>query len=251
MKHMMERRKSVILKKEDRKKLLSFLVSGFGIGILFYDSIAAGLVAVFLFLIWDKRQKKKGKIEDAKESEFKIQLKDAFQSISASLEAGYSVENAWREARKELLLLYPEEAEIVQEFTRMEHQLNNHISMEEILKEFAEKRRIEAVESFTAVFLTAKRTGGDIIKIVSMASETIRMQLETAQEIDTMLSGKKYEAKFMKIVPSVLILYFRFCSPGYLDIFYHSYLGVLCMTIVLIINFMAAAWAERIASIQL
>ena len=233
------------------KRLVYFIISGLAIGILFYDSLVIGIIVVIFLLIYYKRQKKTGKLKDVREKELTIQWKDALQSISAYLEAGYSVENAWREAKKELLLLYPVNAEITKEFTIMECQLNNHIPMEKILQEFANRRKIESIKSFVTVFLTAKRSGGDMIKVTRTASEMIRIQLETAQEIETILSGKKYEAEFMKLVPSILILYFRICSPGYLDIFYHSLLGILCMTIVLGINLAAAVWARRIAAIEL
>ncbi len=233
------------------KKLIYFIISGLAIGVLFYDSLVIGIIIVLFLLIYYKRQKKAGKIKDVREKELILQWKDALQSISASLEAGYSVENAWREARKELLLLYPINAQIVEEFTVMECQLNNHIPMERVLQEFANRRKIESIKSFVTVFLTAKRSGGDMIKVTRTASEMIRIQLETAQEIETILSGKKYEAEFMKLVPSILILYFRLFSPGYLDIFYHSLLGILCMTMVLGINLAAATWARRIAAIKL
>lgn len=223
------------------------------IGILFYNSLIAGGVFLLVCLCVDRKKQKhrtNGDFEEG-QKEFRLQFKDALQSVSTSLEAGYSVENAWRQTQKELLLLYPPDADIVREFEIMLHQLNNNKTMEEILNEFAGRRKLEEVESFATVFTTAKRTGGDIIRITRMASETIQRRLEALQEIETLLAGKKYEAGFMKMVPSVILIYFRLFSPGYLDIFYGSVGGILFMTFLLAVNLAAALWASQIAAIEI
>ena len=52
-----------------------------------------------------------------KELDFQIQFKEAIQAVSSALNTGYSVENAFREAQKELKLIYPETARISKELT--------------------------------------------------------------------------------------------------------------------------------------
>lgn len=132
----------------------------------------------------------------------------------------------------------------------MKRQMETNRTIEEILLKLSERKRIEEVESFVEVFITAKRTKGDIIKIIKTTSNTIRQKIETTQEIATIISGKRYEASFMKLVPAMILIYFRFCSPGYLEIFYNNIAGILLMSLFLIINFAAAVWVEKIIFIE-
>ena len=43
-----------------------------------------------------------------KEKEFQLQFKEAILAVSSAMNIGYSVENAFREAQKELKKIYPE-----------------------------------------------------------------------------------------------------------------------------------------------
>ena len=52
-----------------------------------------------------------------KESAFARQFKETILTVSSALNTGYSVENAFRETKKELLLIYPEDARL----TRVEN----------------------------------------------------------------------------------------------------------------------------------
>ena len=56
-------------------------------------------------LLWHMRIMEEEKAKK-KEAEFQGQFKEAIQAVSAALNTGYSVENSFREAQKELLHLY-------------------------------------------------------------------------------------------------------------------------------------------------
>ena len=80
------------------------------IGLLFYKSI----VAILLFLpfsVWLVKYQEKQRMKDRK-WEFNQQFKQGLLAISSSLNAGYSVENAFGEAVKDLELVYEEKTDI-------------------------------------------------------------------------------------------------------------------------------------------
>lgn len=58
-----------------------------------------------------------------KEKEFRVQFSNAIQAMGAALKAGYSVENAIREAEKDLAPMYEENVRIRKEFRKMVHQI--------------------------------------------------------------------------------------------------------------------------------
>ena len=65
-----------------------------------------------------------------KEAEFQAQFKEAVLSVSAALNTGYAVENAFHEAHKELRRIYTEEDRIMRELQIITRQLRMNISME-------------------------------------------------------------------------------------------------------------------------
>lgn len=68
-----------------------------------------------------------------------MQFKDGMQSVAFSLNSGYSIENAWKEAIVEMRLLYGENSEIVTEFQRIINRLERNENIEDVLEEFAKK----------------------------------------------------------------------------------------------------------------
>ena len=70
-----------------------------------------------------------------KESVFARQFKEAILTVSSALNTGYSVENAFRETKKELLLIYPEDARISKELQIVVRQLRLQGPVEQALKD--------------------------------------------------------------------------------------------------------------------
>ena len=104
--------------------------------LLFYRSIAISLIlllpvgGMFLY-VWEKEILRK------KEREFTRQFLDTLQSVSAALNAGYSLENAMLEAEKEMRIMYREQDRIVREWMYMIRQMKMNLSMERILEGFS------------------------------------------------------------------------------------------------------------------
>ena len=110
-------------------------------------------LGIWLYREFLKEEKKK------KEQEFQKQFREMIQSLSAALNTGYSVENAFYETQKELKILYPPEARISKELLVITRKLRIHIPVEQVLEEFAEQVLSEDVKSFVTVFVTAKKSG--------------------------------------------------------------------------------------------
>lgn len=230
------------------KPLLSWLAISIITGILFYDNL---LFSVIIFLFCPLYIRKHMEVEKSKEhSQLSIAFKDALLSLSSALEAGYSVENAVYESVRDLKLIYPNTAQIIKEFEYMGNQIKNNISIETVFNEFAKRAAVEDIENFSEILVTAKRTGGDLVKIIKTTASAINEKSEVMHEIKTTMSGKKYEAMIMKAVPYMILLYFRAFSPGYLSVLYGSVQGIILMSIILCIYLFANHITQRIVSIE-
>ena len=218
------------------------------LGILFYQSIFGVLFLIPLVLIYLKR-KKKLLINDRK-WELNQEFRDSIISLSAALNAGYSAENAFEEARKDLKLLYREDSLIMQELSYINKQIHMNISIEKALYDFGRRTGIEDIINFAEVFATAKRTGGDLIKIIQTSANAISDKIEVKREIITIVTGKKQEANIMKLIPPGILLYLHCFTPGFLTPLYHNLFGVIIMTLLLAIYLGAYLLADKIVSIE-
>ena len=69
------------------------------------------------------------------------------------MRAGYSIENAWREAKKDVIQQYGMESDMAVEMRQMIHQMDCNVPLEQLLEDFAERSRIEDVEQFAGILL--------------------------------------------------------------------------------------------------
>ena len=198
---------------------------------LYYRNIWA-LLPLILPGIWLYREF----LEEArkkKEQEFQKQFQEMIQCLSAALNTGYSVENAFYETQKELKILYSEEARISKELWIITRKLRIHIPVEQVLEEFAEQIPAEDVKNFVAVFVTAKKSGGDMIDIIRNTTNQIRDKIAVKREIETILAAKKYEFQIMSAVPYGIIGYMSLSFPKFMDGLYGNVAGIGVMTICL------------------
>lgn len=180
-----------------------------------------------------------------------MQFREGILSLSAALNAGYSIENAFTEALKDMHFIYGEEAYIIKEFSYIIYQIQMNQTVENVLEDFAYRSQIEEIYNFSQLFITVKRTGGDIVKIISRTGKTLSDKIEIEREIKTLLTAKKFESKIMCVIPFGIILYMWICSPGFLDSMYHNIVGNVVMTIVLVVYAVAYFLAEKIMDIKM
>ena len=141
-----------------------------------------------------------------KEQEFLVQFKELIQTFSSLLNTGYSVENAVKESLKEMQVFYSDDAAILRELEIMVRQIRVQVPVEQAVEELSERTKLPDVESFAGVFVTAKRSGGNLMSIIRNTADQIGDKIDVKREIDTMLAAKKYEFQVMSVIP--LELYF-------------------------------------------
>ena len=194
----------------------------------FYNSlIALALWPVVAF--WYLREKE-GVLLAKRKAALKGQFKDAVQAIAAALAAGYSVENAVREAGKDLRLLYEERTDMVQELAAMERRMDSNQTLEAAVQDFAERSGLPEAETFAEIFAVGKRSGGDLIGILEDTARTIAQTVETERAIDAALASRRYEQKIMNLIPFVIVMYLRMGCPGFMEPVYGNVVGVCVMT---------------------
>ncbi|NGP44454.1 pilus assembly protein TadB [Bacillaceae bacterium SIJ1] len=185
------------------------------IGIVFYQNIIVSLL-LSLFALFAPRFRIRQLIEQRK-NELSLQFKQALYSLSSSLAAGKSLENAFREVALDLKLLYPDERTyIIQEFELINRKVENGEPIERAVENFAVRSDIEDIQNFSDVISTCKRNGGDLVEVVRRTSTIIGDKLDIQQEISVVVSQKRLESRILNIAPFVMISALALSSPDYM-----------------------------------
>lgn len=215
---------------------------------LFYDSALAIVFLVPVVILVYRKKKKEEQIKMA--GELSSQFRDMLASVMTALRAGYSAENAFREALADLTAQYGPQAPMVGELSRLTAGLSNRIPLEKLLKEMAERIGLEEAVEFAEVFSIAVRSGGNLVRILSETEEMIGRRMETEQEIHVLTAGRKMEQKIMSLVPFLIILYISVTSKGFFSSLYHNAAGIILMSVCLIVYLFACVLAEKAAGIE-
>ena len=217
-------------------------------GFLFYNSLIGILILLPLIIIFVKG--KKDDFISKRKWQLNSEFKDALSSLIAALNAGYSVENAFYQAVVDLRQMYGEYSLIVGEFSGIVKKLHMNQNTEDILSDLGERSDVEDIKNFAEVFRTGKRTGGDIIRIMRSTEKTISDKIEVEKEIQTLISGKRLEAKVMNIMPCGIICYLRITSPGFLAPLYGNIAGVFMMTAALAVYYVITRVTKKLTDIR-
>ena len=193
---------------------------------------------------WEKQTMKK------RQSDFLLQFKEAIQSLASALNVGYSVENALREACKDLKSMYRKDEMILRELAYMIRQMQMNVTAETVLCEFAARTGDEEVQTFVTVFNLAKRSGGDTMEIIRKVVRQMGEKIDVEREIQTVISAKKMELRIMTAIPFAMIVYLRMSFPEFLAVLYGNVAGIIIMSVCLLIYLVSYESGKRIVEIE-
>lgn len=180
-----------------------------------------------------------------------LQFREGLTALIGALNAGYSIENSFAAAVSELRILYGKEELIVKEFEEIVMGLKMNQTVESLLADLAKRSHVEDIEMFAEVFSVCKRTGGDLLMIISASLENIEDKIEVRRHIKTLTAAKRMEAKIMAVVPLGIIAYLKAFSGGLLEPLYGNLSGRLIMTVLLIGYLIAYELSGRIVNIEM
>lgn len=203
------------------------------VGYLFYKNPVVALVLALSGLYYPVIRKKE--LIRKQKVQLQLQFKQALSSISSALGAGKSVESAFQEALVDVKMLYPDpNTFIIRELETIQRRIENGGTIESALKDWGERSGLEDLQQFTEVFMTCKRTGGNLVHVIRRTASIIQEKLDIQQDIQVMMAQKRFESKVLTFAPLVVIAVLSISSPDYMEPVYQG-AGVLIMTLALIV----------------
>lgn len=179
-----------------------------------------------------------------------VQFKEMIQILSSSLSAGYSVENAVAACKKELELMYGADGLMTKEVSYMVQQMEMNRPIESLINEFAARSGLEEVENFARIFTIAKRSGGQLVPIITHTVQIMNDRFQVKEEIRTLTASRKFEQKIMNLMPVLMILYIDSTSPGFFSVMYTTVMGRIVMSGCLAVYLLSVYLSGKILDIQ-
>ncbi len=216
---------------------------------LFYRSVTGMVILPILWLILCVGRRK----EQIKQQQRRIreQFKECIRLVTTSLYAGYSVENAFAEAEKELVQLLGTQADMCRELHGINQQLKLNVPVELMMQGLARRSGVEEIASFGQVFGYAKRSGSDFSRILKDTVKRIGEKIELERELQTLIAAKRLEQRIMNIIPLGILLFVNLTSPEFLEMMYEGLLGRTIMSIFLLIYGGAYLLSVKIVNIKI
>jgi len=219
-----------------------------GIMYLFYRSFYAGILFPIL-LVWQTKNVREKRIFYRRE-QLEREFVNGIMVLNSSLQAGLSMENAWREVEKETRLLYGDNAIFYLELKEMNQRTAHNIPIEKLFLEFAYRCKVEDVIQFAEIFEFGKRSGSNWKRMIDATVNRISERYEAKQEIEVMLAEKKMEQQIMNLMPLGILAFLQFSAWDYMSVLYHNWLGTIAMTVFLLLYVVAIVLAQRIMKVE-
>ena len=222
----------------------------FLVGYVFYRNwILSAILMLFSVKFPEIRTKQ---IIEKRKNQLTLQFKDMLYSLSSALSVGKSVETGIRDSLQDLRVMYPDpNTDILREMEYILRGIGMNNTVEEMFAQFGERAHLEDIDNFVDIFDTCKRRGGDLIEVLRSTSNTIGEKIEVKQEINTMISGKKYEFNFMMILPVIMVEFLALTSGDYMDPVFTEPAGIAAMTAAIAIFAVAYVVGSKIMKIDI
>ncbi|MCR5799672.1 MAG: hypothetical protein K6G69_06300 [Lachnospiraceae bacterium] len=233
------------------KELFIYGSQGLGLiclfGYFFYRSVFLTILATPLILVY--LQIKEKELCEKRKYDLQIQFKDALIAVNSSLKAGYSLENAFIESYKDMVMFYGDRSVIARELAVIKNGLRNNKSLTGMLYDMGRRSNISDIRDFSSVLIIGNRTGGNIGEIIESFIKVAEERVSVLEEIKTIISAKKFEQKIMNMVPFFIIFYIELTSKGFFNCLYDNIAGRIIMTICLCLYILSIYMSVKITDI--
>lgn len=229
----------------------AILAAGFfyGLAYIFYHSLLISVLVAPLGIFYPRL--KCTELARRRQEHLGIQFREALYSLSSSVSAGKSLEAAFRDAAKDLHLLYPGlDAYIVKELTAITARLERNETLEEALRDLAERSGLEDIKNFAEVFSVGKRSGVDMVEVLINTSNVIGEKLRIKEEINTLLAQRRLEQRILNVMPVALVLLLTWSTGDYMQPMFQTAFGRTVMTAALALLAAAYYISKKISDIE-
>jgi tight adherence protein B len=175
---------------------------------------------------------------------FNFQLVNALSSMSNSLKAGFSIQQAIESVVKE------GENPISQEFGMFQQQIRVGMSFEEAMADMDRRIGSEDLTLMIQSVEIARQTGGNLTEVFDRIAETIRERRRIEGKIKSLTAQGKIQGNVVGAMPLVLGLAIYMLDPQMMMAFVTSYVGMGILGLVVVMEVCGVLMIRKIVNID-
>ena len=181
----------------------------------------------------------------------RTQFYDLLEAISVSMRSGNPLARALQNAREDLVVVYPDDSDIIIEIDIILGRFNNAVPMSEAFSDLAKRSGLEDIASFASIYATIEGKSGRDDEIVRETQQIIADKMEIEMEIDTMMTAAKTEVNIMLFMPVVILGIIAYAGAGFMDAIYTTESGRIVSTFGLIVFVLSFVMARKFSNVKL
>lgn len=181
---------------------------------------------------------------DERREQLRDAIPEALQSMKACFQVGYTLSQTVSEVRKNTT------GPLEDLFREVEGVLETGGSTEDALK-VLKKKASEPELVFLATALEIQhKTGSSMQQVLEITRQSVADEIELKRTLKTQTAQAKLSAQIVTIMPFALIGVFSLLSPGFLDPFFESALGVVMLLCALGMQVLGVFLVRRLLRVE-
>ncbi|HME43478.1 MAG TPA: type II secretion system F family protein [Syntrophorhabdales bacterium] len=197
-------------------------------------AVLMGLIPYFVASIKKNQRMKK----------FERQLPEALDLVARSLRAGHAFSGGLQMVADEF------DAPLGAEFQRTIAQINLGVSIEQALKNLADRVDCSDLKFFAVSVIIQRESGGNLAEILESISNLIRGRFKLRGKIRTLTAEGKLSAAILIGIPFFIALALSLISPEYIRVLSTDPTGKLLVGAALIMMGLGVAWMKKMITLK-
>ena len=181
----------------------------------------------------------------------RVQFFDMLEAMSVAMRAGNPILKSLQSAREDLMLMYPEDSDIITELDIIIGRFNNAVPLSEAFSDLAIRSGLEDIVSFASIYATIEGKSGRADEIIRETQQIIADKMEIEMEIDTLMTAAKTEVNIMLLMPLIILGVIGYAGSGFMDAIYTTGVGRLVSTGGLIVFIISYILARKFSNVKL
>ena len=212
-------------------------------GLLILGSFIFGIIGAVLGLFIPNIILKMRYVQ--RRSKFNSQILDAIMILSSSLKGGLSLLQALEVLTEEMPIPMSQEIGLVVRENKM------GISLEDSLKNLKSRMKMEELDLVINSVLVARETGGDLTKVLSRLSTTIRDNRKLQDSIRTLTMQGKIQGVIMSILPFLFIFWVVGFNRHHFDIMLQNDTGRFLLMLALVLQVVGMVLIRKFSIVRM
>lgn len=176
---------------------------------------------------------------------FNNQLIDAIMVISSALKGGLSILQALEVAVEEIPAPMSQELGLVIRENKM------GVTLEDALMHFSRRMNIEELNLLINSILVARETGGDLTKVLSRVTTTIRDNRKLKDSIQTLTMQGRLQGLIMSALPFLFVAWTLTFNRAHFDIMFRNEIGRILIFAMVVLQLVGMILIRRFSKISI